>query len=136
MTGDDSEIKATLGRRRPARARRHPRVLRVVYSADRTAVGRVFDCDGASWTFGRGGDGVEAINDPRMSRKHAHVAATEAGYVVQDLGGTNGTFVNGARIDTSVPLTSGGVLSIGDTLLVLDEAPPADDLPIAARTDW
>src|SRR3954452_1316685 len=38
------------------------------------------------------------LNDPSISRRHAEVLATDEGWVVHDLGSTNGTFVNGVRV--------------------------------------
>ena len=39
------------------------------------------------------------IYDPTISRRHAEVALTENGVSIKDLGSSNGTFLNGARIN-------------------------------------
>ena len=64
--------------------------------------------------------------DPRMSRLHAVVqASAEDGRLsVLDLGSTNGTWVNGERVDRC-ELHPGDTLRTGDTLLLVDELRPA-----------
>ena len=50
-----------------------------------------------------------------VSRRHAEVRRAGSGYVVVDLGSTNGTMVNGARIDGEHRLSDGDIVSIGST---------------------
>jgi pSer/pThr/pTyr-binding forkhead associated (FHA) protein len=45
--------------------------------------------------------------DPEVSRRHAIVLATPAGPAIQDLGSTNGTWVNGERISGAPPAPDG-----------------------------
>jgi pSer/pThr/pTyr-binding forkhead associated (FHA) protein len=52
-----------------------------------------------------------------VSRRHARVAPDEEGHVVVDLGSTNGTFVNGARVTTERLLQAGDVVRLGQTEL-------------------
>jgi adenylate cyclase len=47
--------------------------------------------------------------DPTISRRHAEVAADDAGVLVRDLGSSNGTLINGSRVDR-------GRLELGDTV--------------------
>jgi pSer/pThr/pTyr-binding forkhead associated (FHA) protein len=51
-------------------------------------------------TFGRAPTNDVFIDDPHgfVSRRHAELAVTPAGLVLRDLGSSNGTFVNGARV--------------------------------------
>jgi pSer/pThr/pTyr-binding forkhead associated (FHA) protein len=64
--------------------------------------------------IGREGAGVALSIDAQASRRHALVSPTPAGLQVTDMGSTNGTFVNGQRVQTSA-LKSGDVLTIGST---------------------
>ncbi len=53
------------------------------------------------------------IPDPYTSSEHAYVLVREGRWWVDDLGSTNGTFVNGARIDRPTPLNDGDEVRFG-----------------------
>lgn len=53
------------------------------------------------------------INDPEVSRRHARISMRQGGYVVEDLGSTNGTFLNGRRVTAPTPLYQGDTLELG-----------------------
>jgi hypothetical protein len=57
------------------------------------------------------------IDDPEASRRHASLAPGGAGLTVEDLGSTNGTFVNGERIEGSRDAAAGDEIRIGTTVL-------------------
>lgn len=57
------------------------------------------------------------IGDLNVSRRHAEVRALGTGFVVADLGSTNGTAVNGVRITGEQVLRDGDVISVGTTHL-------------------
>jgi pSer/pThr/pTyr-binding forkhead associated (FHA) protein len=62
-------------------------------------------------------------DDPRLSRRHARVFFDEAGRpVVEDLGSTNGTWVNGKRLTDSRTLSAGDELRLGQTTLEVNVA--------------
>ena len=64
----------------------------------------------------RGADVSIRLSDSSVSRRHAEVRPNADGYVVVDLGPTNGTRVNGAGI-TERQLRDGDTISIGDSQL-------------------
>lgn len=71
--------------------------------------------------------GREAINDivlldPEISRRHSRLVFREGRHFVEDLDSTNGTFVNGRRISTIVPLNDGDIIDLGDTVSFLFKA--------------
>ncbi len=80
--------------------------------------------------IGRGGEafGPGALDDKRLSRRHAEVTLTAVGLTVADRKSRNGTWVNGERIQ-SASLQTGDVVRVGRILLLLHLAPPAYEAP-------
>jgi FHA domain len=84
--------------------------------------GEVLTIDSAPMTFGRGGQNTVALDgDEFASARHARVEARSDGLWIEDLGSTNGTFVNGARVTTPRKLQAGDILRVGQTDLRVDE---------------
>src|SRR4051794_17854142 len=62
-------------------------------------------------------------DDPEISRRHARVARGARGELtLEDLGSSNGTFVNGERVDGARVLQLGDVVHMGRTGLVVTDA--------------
>lgn len=53
------------------------------------------------------------LTEPTVSRRHAELRWTYAGYVVRDLGSSNGTFVNGVEIKEDAPVGDGDLVEVG-----------------------
>ena len=68
-------------------------------------------------TIGRSPDNQMVLNDSQASSHHAEIHADSTGYVISDLGSTNGTFVNQQRLTPNVPhvLRPADVIRIGGT---------------------
>jgi adenylate cyclase len=64
--------------------------------------------------IGRDCDGLLLL-DPEVSRRHVQVEVIDGTLVVTDLGSTNGTTVNGSKIDGPTLLTENDVVRLGDT---------------------
>lgn len=68
-------------------------------------------------SIGRLPENTLALNDSNVSRKHCEVRASGRGFVVVDVGSTNGTKINGTRILGEHQLADGDILSVGSTHL-------------------
>ncbi|GAB4275223.1 MAG: hypothetical protein Kow0080_24390 [Candidatus Promineifilaceae bacterium] len=67
-------------------------------------------------TIGRSEQNDIAIADPEVSRRHAHITFQNGAFLLEDLGSTNGTFVNGRRLNTPTPLKDGDIIYLGETI--------------------
>ncbi len=63
------------------------------------------------------------VFDPTISRRHAEVTADDGGVQVRDLGSSNGTFVNGAKIEAA-KVSPGDVVTFGKVAFRLQEYTP------------
>ena len=94
-------------------------LLRVLESGGREREVRV---EAQPLTLGRAPDNALVIGDARVSRHHGRFQARHGTLVYTDLGSTNGTRVNGIRVDEIV-LGPGDRLQIGDVVLVVEQLP-------------
>jgi hypothetical protein len=93
-----------------------PRGRLVVVDSPALDEGDELILDSAPLTLGRGGQNTVALDgDEYASARHARVEARADGLWVEDLGSTNGTFVNGARVTTPRRLEPGDLLRVGQT---------------------
>jgi hypothetical protein len=83
----------------------------VLPSGDRVTLGD------APATIGRLPDSTVPVQDTNVSRRHAEIRPSGSGYVVADAGSTNGTKVNGVRIEGERVLTDGDIVTVGGTHL-------------------
>ncbi len=67
-------------------------------------------------TLGRDITNDIVINDPEVSRHHMRLTRGAGGYTLEDLGSTNGTFVNGQRLTGAKPLNNGDMIGLGETV--------------------
>lgn len=86
---------------------------------------------GTECVLGRAPDVDFTLEDSNASRRHSRVLAEGDGYVIEDLGSRNGTWVNGARVVQRQALRDGDVVRIGGTEMIfrqkglLESAAPA-----------
>jgi hypothetical protein len=78
------------------------------FEKERIVVGRSRDCD-------------VTLNDPNVSRRHAELRQEGAAYWIVDLDSTNGTEVNGRRVQRA-KLSDGDVLTIGSTEVTFERS--------------
>jgi hypothetical protein len=101
------EVNSTLRETRGARGTGSlvlPSGGRVVLGPEPTSIGRM-------------PENSLPLADTNVSRRHCEVRATPRGFIVYDVGSTNGTKVNGLRITGEHTLVDGDILSVGSTHL-------------------
>jgi FHA domain len=93
---------------------------------------QTFDLSQDKLTIGRSPANDITIPDPEISRKHARLVQQGTDYAIEDLGSTNGTFVNNRRIVGLTPLHDGDLIEFGEAVHLLYEAESTlpVDLPV------
>ncbi len=89
-----------------------PKSKLVVQHPDGTA--RDFIVDKGTITIGTADGSDLQLNDETVSRNHAEIIKNKEGYLLRDLGSTNGTFVGGLKVKEAF-LASGSIVKIGKT---------------------
>jgi predicted component of type VI protein secretion system len=75
-------------------------------------------------TIGREGCDV-VLMDPEVSRRHAAIRDQGGSLAIEDLGSTNGTYVNDVRVTTVTVLRNGDVVRLGNTVWAIRSKAPA-----------
>ncbi|HLA07973.1 MAG TPA: FHA domain-containing protein [Anaerolineales bacterium] len=88
--------------------------------------GAVFPLEGDQLMIGRDSMNEVTINDAEISRRHARLTFQGGKYVLEDLGSTNGTFVNGQRLAGPRVLKAGEVVSFGEQIVLVFEVSTFD----------
>ena len=89
------------------------------------ASAREFILDKAHIRVGSGDGNDFVLSDSTASRRHAVIQLRWRGFVVADLGSTNGTFVNNQRINEPVRLRLGDNIRFGDARFTFSDAASA-----------
>jgi hypothetical protein len=101
------------------------------------------DGEERSWTLepgslvriGRDADNEVVLRDPRVSRHHARIAYEKGFFVIYDLASSNGTFVQGKRVQVA-PLVNGSEIRIGGSVgRFRDESPGKKGTLLDQRTE-
>jgi transcriptional regulator with GAF, ATPase, and Fis domain len=134
MSSDENDISRTVPRR--GLARETPRIGAVIVVGsgdvlDGLSAPRTFAMEQLALDIGRRPHPTPvpaqatapslAIPDPTVSSVHARIQRASSGadlFIIQDLGSTNGTYVDGKRTQGPVPLRDGAVLFLGSQVLV------------------
>ncbi len=89
--------------------------------------GAAYTLEGDQIDIGRDSTNEIVINDAEISRRHARLTFQGGKYVLEDLGSTNGTFVNGQRLAGPRVLKPGEVISFGEQIVMVFEASSSFD---------
>jgi pSer/pThr/pTyr-binding forkhead associated (FHA) protein/NADPH-dependent 2,4-dienoyl-CoA reductase/sulfur reductase-like enzyme len=105
------------------RAASGPKEFRLVVEAG-PLVGLSFRLAGPSMLVGRDPEADVALSEPTVSWKHARLSAHGAAWTLTDLGSTNGTQVNGQRIESErqTPIDPGAEIRFGEITLRFEVA--------------
>lgn len=77
--------------------------------------------EGAQITLGRAPDSTIVIDDDYASSRHARIYESEGTWIAEDLGSTNGTWIDRTRLTTPTVLPVGAPLRVGRTTLMIQK---------------
>ncbi len=84
--------------------------------------GRRFELPDAPALLGRDSRQIP-LEDNTVSRRHAELKPSEEGWMLRDLGSSNGTYINGRRVTNRYALKLGDQIRVGRTLMVFGSQP-------------
>jgi len=84
-------------------------------------VGTIVPLGNVQITVGRAADSTLVIDDDYASSRHARIYPAEGSWVVEDLGSTNGTWIDRTRITSPTVLPVGAPLRVGRTTLQIQK---------------
>ncbi len=102
-------------------------------------IGIIFPVVGDRVRLGREEANDIKIQDAEVSRRHCELVWKDNALIVQDIGSSNGTFVNGTQVTTPTTLKAGDRIGLGQTILVLEFDPVGEgaqaayELPPSSR---
>lgn len=86
--------------------------------------GKVYSLEEEEITIGRGEENTIVLNIAEVSRSHTALTKVEEGYMIRDLGSTNGTFVDKKEIGGKYLLKPGDTVMLGDAVYMTYMAEP------------
>jgi two-component system, cell cycle response regulator len=111
---DEWETKTVISTRKPAGISSSNRAYLILLAG--SSVGEMFALKEVQ-TIGRGQQAEVRIRGDGISRQHARIISTDKEVFLEDLGSTNGTYVNGKRITRTV-LKDGDKIQIGNSIIL------------------
>lgn len=96
--------------------------------------GKIYPVEKSEIYLGREAGNDIFINEPEVSRRHARLSFQSGNYVLEDLGSTNGTFVNGQRVSGLRILHAGDTITLGENVSLTFELASFDPNATVAST--
>jgi len=90
--------------------------------------------DGDVVTMGRAADCTLPIEDSFLSRRHAELRHEGGRWMLRDCGSSNGTFVNGVRVDAPLAVGPGSEIALGRSRVILSGDAQSDGFDSTATT--
>lgn len=106
---------------KPRKAKKSDRVGPSLVIVDGPLTNTVIPLGTAQITIGRAPESTIVIDDDYASSRHARIYPSDGGWIVEDLGSTNGTWIERTRITQPTALTPGTPLRVGRTTLQLQK---------------
>lgn len=109
--------------------------IRTILLKDAAGVERLIPLDQAVLTVGREPSCSIRVDSPYVSRQHARIEHQAEATVLIDLGSYNGSLLNGERVEGTVPLAPGDIVTIADVTLecLADEGLDGTTRPFASK---
>ncbi|HJR80046.1 MAG TPA: FHA domain-containing protein [Anaerolineales bacterium] len=92
-----------------------------------------FELSQSEIVIGRDSSADLSIPSPAVSRRHARLIREGTGYALEDLGSSNGTFLNGERLTARRPLKSGDQIRLGQAITLTYQAPVVESAETVVR---
>jgi len=92
---------------------------------------QAYDFKQASIVVGRDDGADVRIDNPSVSRRHAEISLGDEGWVVEDLGSSNGTFLKGAKIEGPQSIGLGDEIGLGKFSIIFGKALGEGEVPVA-----
>jgi ABC-type multidrug transport system ATPase subunit/pSer/pThr/pTyr-binding forkhead associated (FHA) protein len=95
-----------------------------------TSSGKVVELTQSGLVIGRADPANLIIDNPEISRRHARLSFQQGRYILEDLGSSNGTFLNGQRLRDAQALTDGAEIRLGSQIKLSFSQPPGGVQPV------
>ncbi|MFI2431593.1 FHA domain-containing protein [Streptomyces sp. NPDC018693] len=107
-------------RQQPAGGRQRRNAPTKLVVTEGTLTGTTVALQGQTITLGRAHDSTIVLDDDYASSRHARIYPDRDGnWIVEDLGSTNGTYLDRTRLTTPTPIPLGAPIRIGKTVIEL-----------------
>jgi hypothetical protein len=121
-----AKVRRARSRPSPQAPRQPPRQARPSRGAPRYLIvtggaltGMTIDLADQQITMGRANDATLVLNDDYASTRHARIFPQDGQWIVEDLGSTNGTYLDRQKVTRPTPVPVGVPIRIGKTVLEL-----------------